>query len=136
MKHLPTFEAFTDKGTEILPYGVKELQDGLTVEELKSKFPWILKAKIKDAVIGEFNGNLVWYDGTWKGGTWKGGEWFNGTWEDGTWEDGTWDKGTWKNGTWDKGTWCDGQWLNGTWTSGTWERGKWLDKNNPHPNER
>ena len=35
------------------------------------KYPWLLKAKFKDVVIGEDKNGLVWYDGIWKSGTWE-----------------------------------------------------------------
>ncbi len=116
--------------------GVKEYRDGLTPETVMKQFPWLLKAKFKDAVIGlDRDGELAWYDGTWKGGSWELGTWKNGTWEygiwkkgfweKGTWEYGIWKKGIWEDGTWEDGTWKDGYWENGTWEKGTWEDGRW-----------
>ena len=91
--------------------GIKELRDGLTLEGIQRHYPWLLKAKIEDAVIGEQNNKLKWYEGTW----------FFGIWEDGIWEDGCWVDGTWVNGAWNGGTW-----IRGTWESGTWDAGVWL----------
>lgn len=48
------------------------LTDGLTIEMLKSKYNWILKASIKNAVIGLNEFGLVWYSGNWINGTWLG----------------------------------------------------------------
>ena len=84
-------------------YGIKELRDGLTIEEIKAKYPWILKAKISNVIIGERNGHLVWYNGTWKDGIWEDGYWEYGYWWDGTWESGTWKDGIWHNGIWNNG---------------------------------
>ena len=80
---------FLFDSTEVLPKGIKELRDGLTVERLKSDYPWVLKAKIKDAVIGQYpNGSIIWYEGTWFDGEWKEGYWKGGTWKKGIWEGG------------------------------------------------
>ncbi|MDD8056379.1 MAG: hypothetical protein PHV15_10940 [Thomasclavelia ramosa] len=119
--------------------GVKEYRDGLTPELILELFPWLLKAKFKDAVIGIRDGYgrrrgekfLRWYDGTWEKGVWKDGIWESGIWENGTWLDGHWVDGTWENGTWNKGTWWLGTWKNGTWkdghwVDGTWENGTWI----------
>ena len=80
--------------------GVRTFKDGLTEEIIKEKYPWLLKAKFKDVVIGEDQNGLVWYDGIW----------YNGTWESGTWKDGWWYDGDWKNGTWENGIWKKGYW--------------------------
>lgn len=90
--------------------GIKQLRDGLTIETIQEKYAWLFDAKIEDAVIGETNGKLKWYEGTW----------FSGIWEDGIWEDGCWVGGTWVNGTWCGGTWISGVWENGTHTSDFW----------------
>ena len=92
--------------------GVKEYRDGLTPETVMKEFPWLLKAKFKDAVLGiNPEGTLYWYDGTW----------ISGTWEDGTWLDGTWENGTWLDGVWKNGVFKKGEWENGTWESGTFK---------------
>lgn len=120
---------------EQLPVGIVELRDGLTVDKLRMKYPWVANAKTKDAVVGEDIGGVVWYDGTWiygiwqggtwEDGTWKGGFWKGGIWEDGRWEDGMFEKGIWKGGQWDKGTFSDGTWEDGTWRNGEWLGGEW-----------
>ena len=122
--------------------GVKTFKNGLSVEIIKERYPWLLKAKFKNAVIGRDLDRLnverlVWYDGTWIDGTWEKGTWLDGVWENGTWGNGSWKKGTWKNGeweagiwydgTWESGTWQYGSWENGTWKKGTWKNGEWLD---------
>jgi hypothetical protein len=121
------------------------LVDGLTVETLSSKYPWILDAEISDAIIG-IDGGLVWYKGIWKCGRWFSGRWVSGTWESGDWYGGTWDSrnikdnlisievdsfssnnsySTWINGRWYDGTWNNGRWINGRWYDGSWNNGKW-----------
>ena len=134
------------KEDELKQYGIKKLRGALTIEKIKKRCPWILKAKIKDADIGWTKDFLEWYDGTWISGTWKDGNfrngiWKNGIWESGSfygkiWENGTWKKGnffgkTWKNGTWENGywgagTWENGTWKNGRWSTGIWKKGKWI----------
>ena len=58
--------------------GVKEYRDGLTPETVMKQFPWLLKAKFKNAVIGLDEDGLVWYDGIWENGIWKKGTWKDG----------------------------------------------------------
>ena len=105
--------AKTVRQSEELPKGIKELKDGLTIERIKKDFPWILEAKIQDAVIGLKGKKLIWYDGTWKNGAWHNGYWYNGDWKKGTWYNGDWYNGTWEKGTWKGGTWESGAWLMG-----------------------
>lgn len=118
---------------EMIKYGIRELKDGVTLDFVRKNFGWILKAKIKNAVIGCNGKNIRWYNGTWIKGIWKGpGVWENGKWEYGTWHDGTWKNGVWEDGTWVNGVWEDGKhfdglWKNGMWKGGTWEDGEWLD---------
>jgi len=125
---------------DLSKFGIKELQDGLTLEQIRKNFPWLLKAKIKDAIVGidRRNKNLIcWYDGTWLSGTWElgiwkdgiweGGEWLYGFWYKGTWKGGIWKDGYWQGGTWEGGIWKNGTWERGTWERGTWERGTWED---------
>ena len=121
--------------TNLSQYGIKELRDGLTIEIIESKFPWVLKAKIKDAVLGQSQRKILWYSGTWLNGTRKNGTWLNGTWKNGTWNYGWWYKGTWENGTWKDGWWHNGTWLSGTWKDGVWLNGTW-SSSELHPNER
>ena len=121
--------------TNLSQYGIKELRDGLTIEIIESKFPWILKAKIKDAVIGQGQGKIIWYGGTWKNGTWEDGAWVLGTWKDGEWNGGIWLNGRWEDGTWESGRWERGTWKNGTWYGGIWKDGVW-SSSELHPNER
>jgi len=102
-------------------YGIKELKGDLTLEILKEKFPWILKAKIKHVILGlDISEQLIWLDGIWKDGIWHNGTWLNGTWEDGTWGGGYWYNGIWKDGTWINGIWYSGIWEKGTWIEGDW----------------
>jgi uncharacterized protein (TIGR02145 family) len=123
------------------------LLDGLTLDKVNSRFPWLLEAEVSDAVVGLNDSNqLRWYKGTWEAGRWFGGEWISGTWKYGDWYGGTWssqnivDNGLsikvdenssgstqsiWYTGRWYDGTWNDGTWVNGRWYGGTWERGTW-----------
>ena len=111
--------------------GVKTFKNGLSVEIIKEKYPWLMSAKFKNAVIGkDKNGLIVWYkgtwiDGTWENGTWLDGEWESGIWNDGTWIDGEWESGIWHDGQWEFGSWLDGTWEKGNWWDGTWKGGEW-----------
>lgn len=122
----------SDDSNELAKYGIKELRDGLTLERIKSDFPWLLKASIKDAILGIFGKyDLCWYDGVWKVGTWERGTWENGTWNTGRWKSGLWNNGTWKWGAWEDGTFRGGDWLGGVhgkglWLGGNWKGGDWL----------
>jgi hypothetical protein len=144
---MKTFTQFLNEALdpELKKYGIKELQDDLTLETIKEKFPWILKAKIKNAVLGDsgcetefkigwFGG--TWLDGTWEDGFWDGGTWEKGTWKKGWWWNGVWKNGTWKSGRWEKGVWKNGTWISGWWLGGKWQSGSWEDDTHPHPNER
>ena len=123
---------------ELKKYGIKELKDGLTIEQIKKEFSWILKAKIKGAILGfkhdkwRNENRFVWYDGVWYDGVWEGrisdaiwytGTWKNGVWKDGVWYDGIWEDGEWNSGVWVKGTWKDGTRYGGTWKGGVWKTG-------------
>ena len=123
------------------------LLDGLTLDSVSLRFPWLLEAEVTDAVVGiDDKQELVWYKGIWESGRWFGGNWVSGTWKYGDWYGGTWnsqnvtDKGlsvdvdlnssgstqsVWFTGRWYDGTWNDGTWVNGRWYDGTWERGTW-----------
>jgi len=129
------------------------LVDGLDVEVLSSRYPWMYEAEISGAVIGERDGSLVWYSGIWECGRWFGGIWESGVWKSGDWYDGvwnsrlikdnwinvevdqtssdtiqsTWFNGRWYNGTWNNGTWINGRWYGGSWNQGVWYRGIWND---------
>lgn len=63
--------------------------DGLNLEVVKYKYPWLLNAKIQNALIGEDSNGIVWYRGDW-----LCGEWFEGTWYSGTFHTGTWLSGS------------------------------------------
>ena len=129
------------------------LIDGLDIEGLSQRYPWILEAEISDATIGENGNSLIWYTGIWECGRWFGGRWVSGTWMSGDWYDGTWDSkniknnilsveidetsseimqsvwmnGRWFDGTWNMGTWVNGRWYAGQWNNGVWYRGIWND---------
>jgi hypothetical protein len=122
--------------------------DGLYLEEVNQKFPWILEAEISDAVIGRDDKGIIWYSGTWKCGRWFGGTWISGKWISGDWYAGTWDAynttykvisvqvdtsyvddsvSKWYNGRWFDGTWNGGTWYNGRRYAGDWKRGNWYN---------
>lgn len=71
---------------------------GGTKEDAEKKFPWLKKAKFKNAIIDINSFYLVWKDGIWEFGIWKFGIWGDGVWESGTWKDGVWKGGRWKKG--------------------------------------
>ena len=68
---MKTFEGFNNNINENINItsslkGVKEYRDGLTPETVMKEFLWLLKAKFKDAVIGQTKSKkLLWYSGTW-----------------------------------------------------------------------
>jgi len=129
------------------------LVDGLTIETLSLKYPWILEAEITDAIIGTDANNIIWYKGNWECGRWFGGNWISGVWKSGDWYGGTWNakkikdnlisvevgdntsdkslstwfSGRWYDGIWNDGTWVDGRWYGGTWNTGEWYKGTWND---------
>jgi subtilisin-like proprotein convertase family protein len=125
------------------------LVDGLTFDDLNSKFPWILEAEISEAIIGQdSDSNLVWYNGIWEFGRWFGGTWYSGTWKYGDWYGGVWNsknikdmklsidvdsntedntKSVWYTGRWYDGTWNDGTWLSGRFYGGNWNKGLWYN---------
>lgn len=82
--------------------GIKELKDNLTLLKIKRRFPWLLEAKLEDAVIGQFSGGrgVYWYNGkftgVWKIGIWENGV-FEGEWKDGVWQDGVFNGGKFDN---------------------------------------
>ena len=130
------------------------LLDGLTLDSVSLRFPWLLEAEVTDAVVGiDDKQELVWYKGIWESGRWFGGNWISGTWKYGDWYGGTWNSqnvtdnglsvdvdinssgstqsvwftGRWYDGTWNDGTWVNGRWYDGTWERGTWNNGIWND---------
>jgi hypothetical protein len=125
------------------------LVDGLDLETLSNKYPWILEAEISSAIIGmDLNKDLIWYKGIWECGRWFGGTWISGTWVSGDWYGGKWesklikDKLTsievdsstynekysqWFDGRWFGGDWNGGIWRNGRWYEGVFRRGKWYN---------
>jgi len=129
------------------------LIDGLNIETLSLKYPWILEAEVSGALLGLDTSGLVWYKGFWECGRWFGGTWISGTWKSGDWYAGTWNSkkitdnlisvevdssvsdtiqstwfgGRWYAGTWNNGTWVDGRWYGGTWNTGNWYKGIWND---------
>jgi hypothetical protein len=114
------------KKENISKYGIKELRDGLTLEGIQNDYPWILDAKIKDAIIGKKYGLFFWYEGTWIDGTWIDGIWGKGVWKKGIWTDGDWEYGLWLAGEWRNGIWEDGIWKSGVWYNGIWKGGIWI----------
>ena len=131
------------------------LVDGLNIETLSIKYPWIYEAEVSNAVIGEDQDGLIWYSGIWECGRWFGGTWQSGTWLSGDWYDGTWNSklvkdnwisvdvderssvitasnwidGRWYGGNWNNGIWNNGRWYGGNWNNGKWFKGIWNDGN-------
>jgi hypothetical protein len=128
------------------------LIDGLNIDIISSKYPWILEAEIENAIIGTDGKNLIWYSGNWECGRWFGGIWKSGIWKSGDWYGGIWESrnikdkllsvdvgsttdikssiwndGRWFDGVWEGGTWKNGRWYGGTWESGDWYNGIWND---------
>lgn len=66
------------------------LVGGLTIEQLKIKYNWLLNANVKNCILGEDSNGLVWYSGEWICGEWENGTWYSGIWHDGTWKNGRW----------------------------------------------
>ena len=66
-----------------------KLVGGLTLDDIKIKYGWILNAEINNAIIGEDKNGLVWYSGDFIGGIWENGTWYSGTF-----------RGRWKRGNW------------------------------------
>lgn len=100
-----------DSKEELAKHGIAELRGDLTLEIIKEKFPWLLKAKIEQAVLGidsQGEKKLIWYNGIWKSGVWEDGKWFNGTWKSGDWQDGSFSNGEFLDGVWHKGKWFGG----------------------------
>ena len=73
---------------EVLDFGFQNIQfvDGLTLDKVKTKYNWLLNARIKDAIIGESDDNkLNWYCGEWLCGEWFDGNWYSGVFHSGIW---------------------------------------------------
>jgi hypothetical protein len=129
------------------------LIDGLNIETVNLRYSWLLEAEVSGALVGLYNGDLVWYKGTWIFGRWFGGTWQSGVWMSGDWYGGTWNSnivtdkkltaevdtktvdfeqsfwytGRWYDGTWNAGIWNSGRWYAGTWNNGMWHKGTWND---------
>jgi hypothetical protein len=129
------------------------LIDGLNIETVNLRYSWLLEAELSGALVGLYNGDLVWYKGTWIFGRWFGGTWQSGVWMSGDWYGGTWNSnivtdkkltaevdtktvdfeqsfwytGRWYDGTWNAGIWNSGRWYAGTWNNGMWHKGTWND---------
>ncbi len=108
------------------PLNIKEYKDGLTMDIIKFKFPWLLEedVDIDDTILGydKSTKKLIWYSGKWNSGTWK----------DGIWKDGAFfSKGIWEGGIFEDGMF-NGKWYGGEWKSSNFY-GKWLDPKNPKP---
>lgn len=141
-----TDEVVSITGIDNNPFRFR-LIDNLTFNKILDKYPWVLEAEVRNAVIGEDENGLVWYKGTWDCGRWLGGTWYSGTWKTGVWYNGTWfnsrvttdnnsatidvidafgDYSIWKGGTWFNGTKKGGRWESGIWQDGIWGKGDWL----------
>ncbi len=127
---------------ELSQYGIKSIQ-GISWEEFKSNFPWVLDAEIKDAelmYLPEYK-TIGWLKGDWNEGIWVNGIWydgnFSGTFQNGVFKKGTfrtgsfngtfnanWIDGTFQNGKFDNAIWTNGVFLKGTFTKSTWQDGR------------
>lgn len=135
------------------------LVDGLTVQQLELKYYWILNADMRNAIIGENDNGLVWYQGDWLCGTWLDGTWYSGRalnieWVSGNfysyvihnnfnlidvivsadpsnsiWYKGTFNSGNFYNGTWYSGTFYKGNKYDGLWYGGQFISGTWYAGN-------
>lgn len=111
-------------------YGIKQLEDGLTIEKIKKDFPWILKAKIEDAVLGLYRKEggkfgLKWYNGRWEDGIFKDAIWETGVWDDGVFENSTWLCGNFYGGAFQNSNWNDGVFYRGIFNNSYWYSGNW-----------
>ena len=64
------------------------LIDGLDINQISTKFHWILEAEITNAIIGADINGLVWYSGIWKSGRAFSLKFLSGTWLSGDFYDG------------------------------------------------
>jgi hypothetical protein len=123
----PIFEAYQDtispdEKKEMAKYGIKEIRHGIkpgSVAIIKSKWPWLLKAKMKDMVIDSYDRVPSLSHGTWINGTFETGWMYKVDWKNGTFKSGTFSEGIWKNGTF----------VTGHMKSSVWENGKVADGN-------
>lgn len=125
------------------------LTDQLDLVKLNQKYPWILNADVRNAVIGEEDFEITvtskltgiseiqtvkrlrWYTGTWFCGTWENGAWYNGSAYNIKWLRGDWYSqkvsnvyNIWKIET-DENE-INSQWFSGIFGSGTWHNGTWF----------
>lgn len=125
------------KNIDIEKYNYR-LVDGLTLEQLEKKYYWILNADMRNAIIGENDKGLVWYQGDWLCGIWEEGTWYSGRAFNIEWIKG--DFYSYKiinnfnlievipgndssNSIWYKGLFGSGNFYNGTWYNGTFNKG-------------
>ena len=149
---LPENSLFKDNKYELVDVDFNKFRyrlfDGLTINDLIVRYPWILEAEISNAAIGLVNDELTWYSGVWECGRWFEGNWMSGQWMSGDFYGGTWnakkvidkkinieiadkktidDESIWHGGRWFDGTWNGGVWRTGRWYDGDFNSGKWLD---------
>ena len=149
---LPENSLFKDNKYELVNVDFNKFRyrlfDGLTINDLIVRYPWILEAEISNAAIGLVNDELTWYSGIWECGRWFEGNWMSGQWMSGDFYGGTWnakkvidkkinieiadkktidDESIWHGGRWFDGTWNGGVWRTGRWYAGDFNSGKWLD---------
>ncbi len=107
---------------------IKEFRDGLSLDIIKDKFPWLLDedVNIEDAILG--------YDKSTKKLIWYSGNWYRGTWEDGIWKKGGFSEyGIWNGGIFESGDFY-GKWYGGEWLENLNKfRGEWLDPRRREP---
>lgn len=117
------------------------LVDGLTLDDIKAKFSWILNAETENAIIGTQNNLITWYSGDWLDGDWYNGYWYSGTWHQGLWEQGTFDSITFDQNQLFSGKLVItdrnlnySQFLSGTWETGTFINGTFGTSGNTNVN--
>jgi len=111
--------------------GIIEYRDGLTLDIIMDKYPWLLEAEIEGATVGQNEDGFVWYYGRWKNGTFLSGTWKDGWFNGGTFASGVWETGSFYGDTFASGIWHSGWWNGENWKDGTWMEGKiWDNKIN------
>lgn len=130
LDNIPSLDVITPgENEELSKYNIKTLQ-GISWDDFKSNFQWILNANIKDAeliYLAEYK-TIGWLKGDWNEGLWVNGVWYDGTFN-GTFQNGIFKKGIFQNGTFNgtfNGNWIDGTFENGKFDNAIWKNGVFL----------
>lgn len=121
-------ETKTYSNSKLKAAGIKELEEGVTLEMLQQKFPWLFNAKFKDLEVYVDGNKLEVHGGEWSFGVWEDGKMFGVTWKKGRFKNGSFDFGTWKDGTFLNGNFIGDKWEDGTFKGGNFY-GRWMDGN-------